>query len=121
MKFAYKSLIWATMMLLLYLNNKSTITKTGGLSMKAVITVIGCDKIGIIATVTGVLAKANVNILDISQTIMQNIFSMIMLVDISKMNCEFSELSDQLKQTAQELGVDIRFQREEIFTSMHRI
>jgi len=121
MKFAYKSLIWATMMLLLYLNNKSTITKTGGLSMKAVITVIGCDKIGIIATVTGVLAKANVNILDISQTIMQNIFSIIMLVDISKMNCEFSELSDQLKQTAQELGVDIRFQREEIFTSMHRI
>ncbi|NLO99327.1 MAG: ACT domain-containing protein [Clostridiaceae bacterium] len=89
--------------------------------MKAVITVIGHDRIGIIASVTGVLAKANVNILDISQTIMQNIFSMIMLVDVSNMNCEFSEMSDLLKQTGEDLGVDIRFQREEIFTSMHRI
>ena len=89
--------------------------------MKAVITVIGCDKIGIIASITGVLAKANVNILDISQTIMQNIFSMIMLVDVSNMSCEFSELSDQLKRAGEELGVDIRLQREEIFTSMHRI
>ncbi len=89
--------------------------------MKAVITVIGCDRIGIIASITGVLAKANVNILDISQTIMQSIFSMIMLVDFTNMNCEFSELSDLLKQTGNELGVEIRFQREEIFTSMHRI
>ena len=89
--------------------------------MKAVITVIGCDRIGIIASITGVLAKASVNILDISQTIMQSIFSMIMLVDVSNMNCEFSELSDLLKQTGDKLGVEIRFQREEIFTSMHRI
>lgn len=89
--------------------------------MKAVITVIGCDRIGIIASITGVLAKANVNILDISQTIMQSIFSMIMLVDFTNMNCEFSELSDLLKQTGDKLGVEIRFQREEIFTSMHRI
>ncbi len=89
--------------------------------MKAVITVIGCDKIGIIASITGILAKANVNILDISQTIMQNIFSMIMLVDVTNMNCEFSELSDILRHTGDELGVEIRFQREEIFTSMHRI
>lgn len=89
--------------------------------MKAVITVLGCDRIGIIASITGILAKANVNILDISQTIMQNIFSMIMLVDISKMSFEFTELSDLLKQAGEDLGVDIRFQREEIFTSMHRI
>ncbi|MGI6124840.1 MAG: ACT domain-containing protein [Acetivibrionales bacterium] len=89
--------------------------------MKAVITVIGSDRIGIIASITGVLAKANVNILDISQTIMQSIFSMIMLVDISNINCEFTELSDILKQTGEELGVEIRFQREDIFTSMHRI
>ena len=89
--------------------------------MKAVITVIGCDRIGIIASITGVLAKASVNILDISQTIMQSIFSMIMLVDFTNMNCEFSELSDLLKQTGDKLGVEIRFQREEIFTSMHRI
>ncbi len=89
--------------------------------MKAVITVIGCDKIGIIASITGALAKANVNILDISQTIMQSIFSMIMLVDVSNMGCEFSELSDLLMKAGEDLGVEIRFQREEIFTSMHRI
>ncbi|MGI6085519.1 MAG: ACT domain-containing protein [Acetivibrionales bacterium] len=89
--------------------------------MKAVITVIGTDRIGIIASITGVLAKAGVNILDISQTIMQSIFSMIMLVDLSNMSCEFTELSDLLKQTGEELGVEIRFQREETFTSMHRI
>jgi len=89
--------------------------------MKAVITVIGCDRIGIIASITGILAKANVNILDISQTIMQNIFSMIMLVDITKMNCEFAELSDRLTEAGKDLGVDVRIQKEEIFTSMHRI
>jgi len=89
--------------------------------MKAVITVIGCDRIGIMAAITGILAKANVNILDISQTIMQELFTMIMLVDISKMNVEFSEMSDMLEKAGKELGLDIRFQREEIFTSMHRI
>ncbi len=89
--------------------------------MKAVITVIGCDRIGIMAAITGILAKANVNILDISQTIMQELFTMIMLVDISKMNVEFSEMSDMLAKAGKELGLDIRFQREEIFTSMHRI
>lgn len=89
--------------------------------MKAVITVLGCDRIGIIASVTGVLAKTNVNILDISQTIMQNIFSMIMLVDLSAMNCEFSKLGELLSGVGQELGVEVRLQREEIFTRMHRI
>jgi ACT domain-containing protein len=89
--------------------------------MKAVITVLGSDRIGIIASVTGILAETNVNILDISQTIMQNIFTMIMLVDISKMECEFSHLSDLLKKAGEELNVEIRFQREEIFTRMHRI
>ncbi|HHW23260.1 MAG TPA: ACT domain-containing protein [Clostridiaceae bacterium] len=89
--------------------------------MKAVITVIGCDRIGIMAAITGILAKANVNILDISQTIMQELFTMIMLVDISKMNVEFSEMSDMLARAGKELGLDVRFQREEIFTSMHRI
>jgi ACT domain-containing protein len=89
--------------------------------MIAVITVIGCDRIGIIASITGILAKAGVNILDISQTIMQELFTMMMLVDISKMNVEFSEMSDMLAKAGKELGLDIRFQREEIFTSMHRI
>ncbi|MCX7772752.1 MAG: ACT domain-containing protein [Clostridia bacterium] len=89
--------------------------------MKAVITVLGCDRVGIIASITGILAKTNVNILDISQTIMQNIFTMIMLVDLSKMNGEYYQLSELLKTAGEELGVEIRLQREEIFTSMHRI
>lgn len=89
--------------------------------MKAVITVLGCDRIGIIARITDVLAKTNVNILDISQTIMQNIFTMIMLVDLSKMEGETSRLNELLAKAGEDLGVEIRLQREEIFTSMHRI
>ncbi len=89
--------------------------------MKAVITVLGCDRVGIIAGITRILADTGVNILDISQTIMQDIFTMIMLVDLSKLSVEFSSLSDQLNQKGAELGVEVRLQREEIFTSMHRI
>lgn len=89
--------------------------------MKGVITVLGCDRIGIIAAITGILAEAEVNILDISQTIMQNIFTMIMLVDLSNMKPEFSVLSERLNISGIELGVEVRLQREEIFTSMHRI
>lgn len=89
--------------------------------MKGVITVLGCDRVGIIASITGILAKTNVNILDISQTIMQNIFSMTMIIDLSNMKVEFYDLGGQLKQVGEELGVEIRLQREEIFTSMHRI
>ncbi|MDI9514465.1 MAG: ACT domain-containing protein [Clostridiaceae bacterium] len=89
--------------------------------MKAVITVLGHDRIGIIASVTGVLAEEGINILDISQTIMQNIFTMIMLVDLSKMKSGFSKLGDKLEKVGAQLGVEIRLQREEIFNSMHRI
>lgn len=89
--------------------------------MKAVITVLGCDRVGIIATITKVLADTNVNILDITQTIMQNIFTMIMLVDLSGLNTDNRVLADLLNQKGAELGVEVRLQREEIFTSMHRI
>ncbi|NMA67258.1 MAG: ACT domain-containing protein [Clostridiaceae bacterium] len=89
--------------------------------MKAVITVVGQDKIGIIAAITKVLAKVEVNILDISQTIMQDLFTMVMLVDLKSLNCEFSHLGDLLEEAGRELGVQVRLQREEIFTSMHRI
>ena len=89
--------------------------------MKAVISVLGCDRVGIIASVTGILAKTNVNILDISQTILQNIFTMIMVVDLSGLTVEFAELGTTLQKAGEELGVEIRLQREEIFTSMHRI
>ncbi len=89
--------------------------------MKAVITVIGKDRVGIIYSVTQILAKSKINILDISQTIMQDIFTMIMLVDISKNEVSFAEISDKLKDLGEELGLSIRIQHEDIFNSMHRI
>lgn len=89
--------------------------------MKAVITVIGKDRVGIIYSVTQILAKSKINILDISQTIMQDIFTMIMLVDISKNEVSFAETSDKLKDLGEELGLSIRIQHEDIFNSMHRI
>ncbi len=89
--------------------------------MRAVITVIGCDKIGIIAGVSHILADNKVNILDISQTIMQDIFTMIMLVDISQLDTDYANLSDQLENKGKEIGLSIRIQREDIFNAMHRI
>ncbi|NLD50937.1 MAG: ACT domain-containing protein [Clostridiaceae bacterium] len=89
--------------------------------MRAVITVIGKDKVGIIAAVSNVLAECNVNILDISQTTMQDVFTMIMLVDISGLNIDFSELSARLEKKGEEIGLSIRIQHEDIFNSMHRI
>ncbi len=89
--------------------------------MKAVITVIGSDKVGIIAAVSNILADCNVNILDISQTIMQDIFTMIMLVDVSGACIDFSELVEKLEKKGQDLSLSIRIQHEDIFNSMHRI
>ena len=86
--------------------------------MKAVITVLGQDKIGITAAITKVLAETQVNILDISQTIMQNLFTMVMLVDLTKLNCEFSRLGELLEEAGKKLGVEVRLQREEIFTKL---
>jgi len=89
--------------------------------MKAVITVVGKDMIGIIAKVSTLLADQQVNILDINQTTMQDIFTMIMLVDISASEVTFSELSDLLEKKGKEIGLSIRIQHEDIFNSMHRI
>jgi len=89
--------------------------------MRAVITVIGQDRVGIIAGVSAILAERNVNILDISQTIMQDVFTMITLVDISKLNTSFHELQQRLEEKGTELGLSIRIQHEDIFNSMHRI
>ena len=89
--------------------------------MRAVVTVIGKDRIGIIAGVSSVLAESRANILDISQTIMQDIFTMVMMVDISKLNVSFSQLSDRLEDMGTELGISIKIQHEDIFNSMHRI
>ncbi|TAL34579.1 MAG: ACT domain-containing protein [Spirochaetes bacterium] len=89
--------------------------------MKAVITVIGKDRVGIIAAVATVLAERNVNILDISQTIMQEIFTMVMIVDVSKAASGFDGLSAGLEEKGRELGVSVRIQHEDIFNSMHRV
>ena len=89
--------------------------------MKAIITVIGKDKVGIIAAVSDILAKTGANILDINQTVMQDYFTMVTLVDIEKLSIPFSELKGMLDALGEDMGLSIRIQREEIFTAMHRI
>ncbi|MBQ6998377.1 MAG: ACT domain-containing protein [Clostridia bacterium] len=88
---------------------------------KAIITVIGKDKVGIIAKVTNTLAECSINVLDITQTILQDMFTMMMIVDISKSDMDISAIRDNLTATGTELGVEIRIQHEDIFNSMHRI
>ncbi len=89
--------------------------------MKAVITVIGTDTMGIIAKTSTFLADNGINILDISQTIMQDLFTMIMLVDLEKSKISFDAVSSGLDKLAEEIGVTIRIQHDDIFRSMHRI
>lgn len=88
---------------------------------RVVISVIGKDRVGIIAGVSNVLKDANVNILDISQTIMQDLFTMIMVGDITGSSVDMAALKDKLNETAEELGVRIDAQHEDIFHYMHRI
>ncbi|MFC1592298.1 ACT domain-containing protein, partial [Thermodesulfobacteriota bacterium] len=85
------------------------------------VTVIGNDKVGIIAGVSTVLADYQVNIEDISQTVMQNYFTMIMLVDLGKISIPFAELSTKLAEKGKEIGLSIKIQREDIFQSMHQV
>ena len=89
--------------------------------MNAVLTVIGKDRVGIIAKVSNLLAAQNVNILDLSQTIMQGNFTMVMLVDVKDSKASFAELSALLSDLGKEMELTIRIQREEIFDMMHRI
>ena len=89
--------------------------------MNAVVTVIGEDKVGIIANISKILLDYNVNILDINQTIMQDFFTMIMMVEISKMSSEFDELSKVLEECGVKMELQVKIQHEDIFNSMHRI
>ena len=89
--------------------------------MKAIVTVIGRDTVGIIAGVCSILPANGVNVLDISQTVMREHFTMIMLVDTAGCRVDFAELSEILKKAGAERGLDIRIQREDIFEAMHRI
>ncbi len=88
---------------------------------KLIITVVGKDTVGIIARVCTYLADKQVNILDISQTIVQDYFNMMMIVDMTNAVKPFEELSRDLGKIGEEIGVMVKCQREEIFTSMHRI
>ncbi|WRS27670.1 ACT domain-containing protein [Oscillospiraceae bacterium MB08-C2-2] len=89
--------------------------------MKAVVTVIGKDMIGILAKVSTQCAESNANVLEVTQSILQDLFAMIMLIDISNLNCEFGELSDKLKKNGEKMGLSISVMHEDIFESMHRI
>ncbi len=88
---------------------------------RTIITVVGKDTVGIIARVCTYLADAQINILDISQTIVQGFFNMMMIVDMEKSTKSFEAASLELERLGDEIGVKIKCQREEIFTSMHRI
>ena len=88
---------------------------------KAIITVVGKDTVGIIAKVCTYLAENQINILDISQTIVQGYFNMMMIVDISNMAKPFGETADDLAAVGEAIGVKVKIQSEEIFTKMHRI
>lgn len=89
--------------------------------MKGIITVLGKDKVGIIAAVCTYLAEHNVNILDISQTIIQGYFNMMMIVDITKPTHAFETLVEELQALGVSIGVEIKLQHEDIFNIMHRI
>ncbi len=89
--------------------------------MKAIITVLGTDKVGIIAKVCTYLADREINILDISQTIIQGYFNMLMIVEVNESMERFSEISDGLDKLGESIGVVIKMQHEDIFNTMHRI
>lgn len=96
--------------------------KTEDLTVKkGIITVVGKDQVGIIAKVCTYLAENDVNILDISQTIVQGYFNMMMIVNHDASTKAFNDLSDELAALGQEIGVDIKIQHEEIFNMMHRL
>ena len=93
----------------------------GSLSGRAIVTIIGSDRVGIIAGISNEIADANVNILDISQSVIREYFTMIMMVDISAASISFEAVRKALDDKGQQLGVKVEIQREEIFQAMHRI
>ncbi len=89
--------------------------------MKAVITVLGKDRVGIIAGITAVLAESGTNILDISQTILQDYFTMIMITELPEEGLSLPALAERLQAKGEQLGVQVRVQHEAVFEAMHRI
>ena len=91
------------------------------INMRAIITVVGKDTVGILAKVSNICAQCNVNVMDVSQSILQDMFCMIMMADTSAATVEFSEFSDRLAKYGTENGLTIHTMHEDIFNSMHRI
>ena len=89
--------------------------------MKAIVTVVGKDQVGIIAGVCNTLADRQINVLDISQTIMQGFFTMMMAVDVSESTLPLAQLVEDMDAVGKEMGLSIRVQREDIFEAMHRV
>lgn len=89
--------------------------------MKAIVTVVGKDRVGIIANVCTALAEFNVNVLDINQTVMQGFFTMMMATDVTNCNVPLAELVTRMDEIGKNMGLNIRVQREDIFHAMHRI
>ena len=89
--------------------------------MKAILTVIGKDKVGIVAGISVELQKLNINIVDVNQTIMDEYFTMIMMLDLKNVSTSFEDAKNALLSKGNELGVDVKIQREEIFNVMHTL
>ena len=89
--------------------------------MRAVITVIGKDNVGILHKVSGVCAEYHANVLEVTQSVLQDMFAMIMMVDITAMTTDFTQLSDELNSLGETLGLSIHAMHEDIFNAMHRI
>lgn len=89
--------------------------------MKTIVSVIGKDAVGIISDVSAICAECNANIVDITQSVLQDMFVMVMLTEIKDINCSFAEYSDKMKALGEKKCLDIRVMHEDIFNSMHRI
>ena len=89
--------------------------------MRASVTVVGPDRVGIIAEVCTQLAQLNINIIDISQTVMEGFFTMMMVTDTSKANSDFDTIADVLARKGESMGLSLRIQREDIFHAMHKV
>lgn len=89
--------------------------------MRAVLTVIGKDTVGILAKVSAICSENNANVMDVTQTVMQDLFAMTMLIDIKELKIGFADFAQMLKNTGSQMGLQIHVMHEDIFNSMHRI
>ena len=89
--------------------------------MRAVVAVIGKDTVGILAKVSGICAEYRANVMDVTQTIMQDLFAMTMLIEISKLTIDYVDFAEKLKSAGNDLGLQVHVMHEDIFNSMHKI